>query len=169
VDHWPGNLVLCVSPDSDHEVFTRLAHRYNCEVVVQVGENLGDRMLHALKSGIASSGAAVVMGCDVPHITAGILITTYRQLTGGMNIVGPAEDGGFYLLGLTEFRPEIFHRVNWGSGTVMTRVEKQATELALKLTRLPMLRDIDYWQDLVWLAHRDRRYAAFVASAGSGE
>ncbi len=168
LDHWPGNLVLCVFPDCDHDVFARLVHQTNCEIAVQVGENLGDRMLHALKSGIESSGSAVVMGCDVPHITAGILATTHHALCDGVNVVGPAEDGGFYLLGLGEFRSDIFREISWGTDTVMARLDKQANFLGLNLVRLPVMRDIDRWRDLVWLADHDPRYNSFVAPACAG-
>ncbi len=164
VSYWPGSLVLCVSPDINHQAFTRLAETYNCDLVAQIGVTLGDRMLDALNSGIESSGSAVVMGCDVPHVTDQILLTAYREMCCGRSVIGPAEDGGFYLLGAQQWKSEFFSGVDWGSNTVLTKVEAQALDSGLELFRLPILRDIDHWRDLVWLADLEPRYRPLVES-----
>lgn len=161
-EYWPGRLVLCVTPSVEAEIFDRLSSAYNCECVAQIDANLGDRMLHALQQGIASGGKAAVMGCDVPHIPPAVLAQAHRHLQRGANVIGAAEDGGFYMLGVNQFKPQIFDGVDWGAESVSAQVITQAGECDMQFELLDTLRDIDRWHDLLWLARHDARYAEFI-------
>lgn len=161
-NHWPGKFVLCVTPDQENSHFISLSDRYGCEVIRQTGSNLGDRMLGALGHGVAESGAAAVMGCDVPQITGRVIADAWKYMQQGENVLGPAIDGGFYLLGLHALRQEIFEGIEWGEDTVMDQLLRQAEQLGVGFRRLAILRDIDRWEDLKWLAAHDSRYAKYV-------
>ena len=162
VRYWPGELILAISPGRGHPVFDQLVNLYGISIVIQRGASLGDRMLNVLGRGISESGSAVVMGCDVPQIGADILQQCHVSLENGRNVAGPATDGGFYLLGLTQFDEHIFEGVVWGGDTVWARLSENASELGLELETLDRLRDIDNWNDLCWLADRDKRYQGFI-------
>lgn len=160
--HWPGRMILCVSPSVDAPIFTELAGKYRCDCELQVDANLGGRMRHVLQQGISQSGSAVVMGCDVPYIAAEVLVEAHRRMQQGVNVIGPALDGGFYLLGSDRIEAGMFESVEWGTSSVHKSVVKQSTNIGVGFHQLAVLRDIDRWPDLVWLAGRDSRYAGFT-------
>ena len=174
--HWPGVVTLCVWPDPDHPAFTRLADKHGIKVTTQIDADLGARMMAALKQGIADAGGAAVMGCDVPHCPGEILARAHALLVGGENPLGPAADGGFYLLGLrpgadadadetdVEESPldALFSGVRWGGSAQLDEVRARATVAGLRFCELPTLRDIDRYPDLEWLAGIDDAYKRFV-------
>ncbi|MGB5705529.1 MAG: TIGR04282 family arsenosugar biosynthesis glycosyltransferase [Arenicellales bacterium] len=166
-NYWPGKFLLCVTPNQENSHFMSISDHYRCEVIRQTGSNLGDRMLGALGHGIAESGTAVVMGCDIPQITGRVLTDAWETMQQGENIVGPTIDGGFYLLGLHVLRQEIFEGIEWGGDTVLDQLFRQAKQVGVSFRRLAMLRDIDRWEDLKWLAAHDSRYSKYV-DANSG-
>ncbi|MGI9315834.1 MAG: TIGR04282 family arsenosugar biosynthesis glycosyltransferase, partial [bacterium] len=164
VKHWPGKLVLCVTPSHKDPNFVEISKRYDCDVVEQIDAGLGDRMMHALDQGIRSAGAAAVMGCDVPQIPGMVLSEAGEHLQGGENVIGPALDGGFYLLGLQAARRELFEGIKWGEGAVLNGVLKRSEKIGMKFKLLETLRDIDRWADLKWLACILTQYAKYVES-----
>ena len=177
--HWPGVVTLCVWPDPDHPAFTRLAAKHGIKVTTQIDADLGVRMMAALKQGIAHAGGAAVMGCDVPHCPGEILARAHALLVGGENPLGPAADGGFYLLGLqrgagadesagdetaVEEAPieALFNGVRWGGSAQLDEVRARAVAAGLRFCELPTVRDIDRYPDLEWLAGIDDAYKRFV-------
>ena len=165
--HWRGEVTLCVWPNPDHPVFTRLAGKHQLAVTTQIDADLGTRMMQALKQGIARSGCSAVMGCDVPHCPAEILAEAHAMLVRGENPVGPAEDGGFYLIGLHRADESLFRGVNWGGGAELEQVRERAQCAGLRLAELPPLRDIDHYPDLEWLAGIDDAYRRFLPAVSS--
>ncbi len=164
--HWPGQTILTVTPHSDHVEFKKLHRKYSFDFEIQVEGNLGERMLHVLDKGIALSGAAVVMGCDVPYFESALLKEVHGALRADLNVVGPAEDGGFYLLGLTECQQALFQGVKWGEGNVLPSVKHSAALADIQFVECRMLRDIDTWADLRWLSGQEPAYRAFLVDAG---
>ncbi len=112
---WPGRKVLAVTPDPDHPVFRKLVSVHGFETRIQAAGDLGHRMWDMLTSGIKSAGAAVVMGCDVPQIPEGLLFRAHEDVLSGLNVIGPARDGGFYLLGIGKDSPAPFDQINQGA------------------------------------------------------
>lgn len=170
--HWPGAVTLCVWPDPDHPVFTQLADKHDLAVTIQIEADLGARMMRALKQGIAHAGGAAVMGCDVPHCPEEILARAHAMLVGGENPLGPAADGGFYLLGLrrgdgagageASVDEALFSGIRWGGPAELDEVRARAMAAGLSFGELPTLRDIDRYPDLEWLAGIDDAYKHFV-------
>lgn len=171
---WPGRRVLTVTPDADHPVFLELVDEYGFETRRQSDGNLGHRLWDVLEEGLKGHGAAMVMGCDVPHISVELLSRACQDLQQGQNVIGPARDGGFYFLGLGyglgygvgygvgEGTPALFDQVRWGTGDVLNKVLDNALDCQLDLVQYPLLRDIDLWDDLQWLARQDSQYAVFT-------
>ena len=161
--HWPGERVLAAAPNIDHPALQTLAARYRFRLEAQVEGDLGVRMWHVLEQGIVRSGGAAVLGSDVPHIPNYVIGDTYRHICRGRNVVGPALDGGFYLLGLAVLAKEIFANIKWGTGSVYDSLARNAKASDIPLAEHPILRDVDNIEDLKWLAHQDARYREFLA------
>jgi len=159
---WQGELVLCVTPRIEAPLFLEMQKRWRCRSVLQQGDDLGERMLHAMQQGIRKVGAAVVMGCDVPYLSPQILRQAFEIMSRGENIIGPAEDGGFYLLGMHRPEPRLFEDIVWGGSQVLAGVMKNAERCGIEFASLPALRDIDLWEDLEWLAQREESYLTFI-------
>ncbi|MEA3292157.1 MAG: TIGR04282 family arsenosugar biosynthesis glycosyltransferase [Pseudomonadota bacterium] len=159
---WPGSLVLAVTPDSNHPLFEELVDAYDLSLVLQHGADLGARMLHALEAGVAEAGCAAVVGSDVPQISGATLRQAHSKMTRGNNVLGPAADGGFYLLGLQRTDAAMFDGVRWGGSDVCEQVLRQSAALGLTFTQLPEMRDIDTPDDLVWLARKHEAFREFL-------
>jgi hypothetical protein len=152
-DAWPGEVSLYVAPDSAHPLFRELAGEFHIRLAAQVPGDPGQVMHAALSEGIARHGAAAALGCDVPHLPLAVLEDAYELLARGKSVLGPAEDGGYYLLGLQAPCPALFEGVNWGGRTLLAETLERAAACGLHFELLPLERDIDTWEDL-YLASR---------------
>lgn len=150
---WPGPISLYASPDPEHPLLRGLGEEFGIRLASQAGADLGARMLHALREGIAREGCAAVMGCDVPHCGWEAIDQANDWLARGLNVIGPAEDGGYYFIGLQEARPELFEGVAWGGHDVLAATLSRAASLDMEFEMLPLLRDVDTAADL-WLVAR---------------
>ena len=145
---WQGPIYLYGSPDNRHFLFEELASRYKLNLVTQAPGDLGVKMRFALSDLIARHGAAAIIGADVPHCPATVLSKACDQLKAGNHVIGPAKDGGYYLIGCSEHVPEIFESVAWGTSGVFEKTREIARALAINLHELEPLSDIDEWEDL---------------------
>ncbi len=151
VEHgWFGQKVLNVSPDTSHPAFSPYAQGYRWRMRLQPEADLGERMREALQEGVDSSGGAAVLGTDIPALTPEILRQAFQALQAGQQVVGPCQDGGFYLLGLRQVPPGLFEGIQWGGTEVYARLMENARELLLPIQVLPTLSDCDYFDDLKW-------------------
>lgn len=120
----------------------------------QVAGDLGQRLLAALADSLGKgAGQVVLIGSDCPEITEITLNTAFSRLTDHDLVLGPARDGGYYLIGLKAPHPEIFQDISWGSAEVLSQTLAQGKRLNLKTVLLEALTDIDRPEDLpVWEA-----------------
>ncbi len=144
VEHWPGEVRLEVWPDTHHEVFDELSDQYGIAVSVQSEGNLGDKMLTALHEGLAEGAATAVMGCDAPQCPGEQLVIAAESLKNGDNVFGPAQDGGFWLLGLTRVAPGLFAGIDWDAPQTGARTLASAASISVEFkVTLQTLFDID--------------------------
>ncbi|MDY6828757.1 MAG: TIGR04282 family arsenosugar biosynthesis glycosyltransferase [Pseudomonadota bacterium] len=123
----------------------------------QQGADLGARMAHALRDGLRRSEAVVLVGSDAPGVDAQYVCGGLRALAAGADLVlGPAEDGGYVLVGLRRLHPELFLDIPWGSAEVMVQTESRARALGLSILRLETLWDIDRPSDVERLRNWQR-------------
>lgn len=112
--------------------------------------DLGGRMHWALSMALQSASKALVIGTDIPDLTAAVLHNALQLLSTYEIVLGPAHDGGFYLIGATKLHPDLLKGITWSAST--TRDETVANAKSLGLTvcaeSLPLLHDIDTIQDL---------------------
>jgi rSAM/selenodomain-associated transferase 1 len=122
----------------------------------QAGGDLGQRMLAAIEE-LAGDGYAplVIVGSDIPAMRARHIedaLTALDGLDGSDIVFGPAEDGGYYLVGMSGPHPELFGPgIEWGGGEVLAASERLAREVGLTAARIAVERDIDTVEDLDWL------------------
>jgi uncharacterized protein len=120
--------------------------------VAQSTGDLGDRMAQAFDQGFgAGHDRVVIIGTDCPGIDRAILDQAFTALASHDLVLGPAADGGYYLIGLRRSIPELFQSIAWSTATVRAQTLEIATELNLTYALLSELSDIDRPEDLVHL------------------
>jgi len=149
---WPGPRVLYCWPDTDEALFKDIMNNYDFRLASQSEGSLGDKMYDAMQKECRTFGSAAIIGTDVPHCPAEILGDTYEYLSQGKSVIGPASDGGYYLIGLQHPEKRFFENIEWGGNSVFASTLDRAKELDIDLDILPVVRDIDDWQDLVAVA-----------------
>ncbi len=123
--------------------FAELVPGQRC--VPQVGRDLGERMEAATRECLATLGLPVLtLGADAPHVDAGSVREAAVALGGAADVVlGPAADGGYYLIGLRRSRPELFRDVAWGSSSVLATTLARAADAGLRVRLLAPTFDVD--------------------------
>lgn len=118
---------------------------------LQKGDNLGHKMSTAFKEVLAQNEMVLIIGSDCPYLEPGMIQHGFDQLREHDFVIGPAKDGGYYLLGMKSYTPEIFHKVAWSTPYVFQQTIEIAERLGKTCYILPELSDIDDWQD--WLEY----------------
>jgi rSAM/selenodomain-associated transferase 1 len=110
----------------------------------QTDGDLGARMDQALTRHFADGATrAVLVGTDGPGVDAGVVGQAFGGLEAADLVLGPALDGGYYLIGLTRPAPELFRGIGWSTPGVLAQTEARARSLGLAVSRLGPLRDVD--------------------------
>ncbi len=117
--------------------------------VPQEGADLGDRMAGALDEAFLGGARRVaIIGSDVPAVSRETVREAFRSLEGHDLVLGPAHDGGYYLLALSHPRPALFRGIAWGTSSVLAATVKRARGRRLAVRLLEPLTDIDTLEDL---------------------
>jgi uncharacterized protein len=118
----------------------------------QADGDLGAKMLGAFCDTLGEeTGAAVIIGTDCPGIDTQLLAQTFQALETSDLVLGPALDGGYYLIGLRRVISELFENITWSSDQVLGQTLAIANRLNLSTYLLPELPDIDRPEDLKFL------------------
>jgi len=121
----------------------------------QVDGNLGTRMHHAFSQAFQSGAQRVVMiGTDCPEVNLTDIRSAWAALARHELVLGPAMDGGYWLIGLNRPQPELFRAINWSTATVLTETLDRASQLGLSHHLLRTLSDVDTKAD--WEAYLAR-------------
>jgi rSAM/selenodomain-associated transferase 1 len=115
----------------------------------QPNGDLGDRMAQAFQAAFDSGvKAAIIIGTDCPELTTTPLLEAFQALQQTDLVLGPAADGGYYLIGLRRLVPDLFKTIAWSTDRVFQQTVDIASNLNLSLTTLPTLTDVDRPDDL---------------------
>lgn len=118
-------------------------------VYPQVEGDLGRKMKAAAAHAFdAGAEAVIVMGSDCPHLTPARIDRAFDRLASHKVVIGPSNDGGFYLLGLSEMVPELFKPLQWGSDRVLKATQNRCERLGIEPAMLETLHDVDRVSDL---------------------
>ena len=116
---------------------------------VQPQGDLGEKMGAAFASAFAEGYTSVVIiGSDCLQLTQDIVLQAYHELEQHDVVVGPALDGGYYLLGMNQMHPELFRNKHWSTAHVFPDTLHDIERLHLSYALLPRLSDVDYVEDL---------------------
>lgn len=127
----------------------------NLPFASQKGADLGERMASALDALLASHQDAILIGTDCLDLRDGHLRRAAEALSSGSDVVlGPAEDGGYYLIGTRSRQPALFEAMAWSTPEVLPETLSRCEAARLRVAQLPPLADIDTPEDLArypWL------------------
>jgi hypothetical protein len=118
---------------------------------IQTGEDLGQRMCQALSSLQVQYRKMVLIGSDIPGLSPGLLADAFARLAEADVVIGPATDGGYYLIGMRECEPAMFDRIAWSTSEVLEQTLARIGQLGKSVALLPPLPDIDVEAD--WVQH----------------
>lgn len=119
----------------------------------QMGNNLGSRMMNAFNYLFKKDyKKVIIIGSDCPALCPEIIEDAYKKLDNSDIVLGPAEDGGYYLLGMKNLEPAIFSNIEWSSEKVLSETINIINSLSLSHSLLPMLSDIDTEED--WIKYQ---------------
>jgi rSAM/selenodomain-associated transferase 1 len=140
-----GPVTLWAAPDACHAVFQAAAARFGVRLAAQPAGDLGARMLAAI---VAAAGPVLVIGTDCPALTGEHLHEAAAILRGGSEVVIPAEDGGYVLIGMRAPEPALFSDMPWGSAQVIEETRRRLRALGRSWRELGELWDVDRPADL---------------------
>ena len=124
------------------------AQTWQLPAQLQVGADLGARMFNCLDKLCASTHeGAMLMGTDCPEIDASYIRTAGHHLRHYDLVLGPAEDGGYGLIGLRKAHSEIFAGIDWGTSCVAQQTLSAAEKLGLRVFLMPLIWDVDRPED----------------------
>lgn len=145
----PVDRYLACAPASSHVFFKIMEERQRVRLMDQIGEDLGARMSRAFDLLFARGYARVlIVGTDVPSLPLAHYQQALALLDTNDLVLGPALDGGYYLIGLTRAAPALFTDIPWSTAGVLAATRDRAESLGLATALLPPWRDIDTIDDL---------------------
>jgi rSAM/selenodomain-associated transferase 1 len=151
---------LWCSPVIEHPVFESCAETFSTSFHLQTGDDLGVRMYNALENALKEFSFAVIVGSDCPGLNTEILNQAYTALACGQDaIMGPCEDGGYYLIGIRYPEYGIFKDIDWGSETVAETTREKFRALGWPCFETERLWDVDTLQDVHRLATAHPEFA----------
>jgi len=167
-----GPVELWCTPDPAHPFFAGCARSFGVSLHAQGEGDLGERMERALGAALARSARAILVGSDIPALSGRYLRDADAALRAGAEAaIGPAEDGGYVLIGLARRVPELFRGVPWGTPAVLEETRRRVVALGLRCRELPVLWDVDRPEDLTRLPQEIlgqwRRRHLLVAESGA--
>lgn len=143
---------LWVAPGRAHPWLAARAREEGMTLRVQMTGDLGQRMYRALQWSLRTARFAAIIGGDCAALTPWQLRLAFDRLADGVDAVfGPAEDGGYVLVGLRRPQPLLFQGLPWGGPMVMAVTRKRLRRLDLRWEELPLSFDIDRPADLARL------------------
>jgi hypothetical protein len=115
---------------------------------IQEGDDLGARMSNAFRRAFFDGARKVVIiGSDCAELSSDILNQAFEALDGRDMVAGPANDGGYYLLGMRKFYPEVFRNIEWSTSSVLADTMAIARGMNLSVKVLDTLVDVDTLAD----------------------
>jgi rSAM/selenodomain-associated transferase 1 len=138
---------LCFTPAEARERLGRLAPGFG--LLAQGAGDLGDRLAACLGD-LLGTGAdrVVIVGADTPQVPPATYRRAFSLLDEADVVLGPALDGGYYLVAAKAARPDLFVGITMGTGTVLSETLARAAGAGLQVALLPPLRDLDRVEDL---------------------
>jgi len=138
------SLVLCYMPEGEEEAFEEV-EREGSMMFAQRGDDLGERLRNCFADLFTMRfESVVVIGADSPTLPGELIYDAFDSLENENDVIlGPATDGGYYLIGMRRLHPRLFEAVPWGTSEVMAVTEARAGEAGVNLIVMPEWYDVD--------------------------
>jgi uncharacterized protein len=150
--HLAFHRYLACAPSSSLVFFQIMEERHSVTLLDQVGEDVGARMSHTFDALFMKGYRRVlIVGTDVPSLPLDHYKQALALLESHDAVLGPALDGGYYLIGLNRPAPDLFTGIPWSTDRVLALTEDKAAKLGLSTALLPAWRDVDTIDDLATL------------------
>ncbi len=135
------------SPERMRNEFARWLK--NERLLPQKGSDIGEIMCNAL-SDLFRAGAvkALIVGADIPDLNRSIIKRAFSELDHFDIVIGPAADGGYYLIGMKSLYPGIFRGIAWSTDKVLEDTVTLISKSCLTYKKIAVLSDVDSLQDL---------------------
>ena len=146
-----GRVELWCAPSAQHPLLDAFMQRHGIEGITQCEGDLGARMQHAAMSALATNPRVLLIGTDCPALTPADLRAAAGALAAHDAVLIPAEDGGYVLLGLTQWDARLFTNIAWGGDQVLAATRERLAALDWRWQELPPLWDVDRPEDFVRL------------------
>ncbi|MDI7258922.1 MAG: TIGR04282 family arsenosugar biosynthesis glycosyltransferase [Thermodesulfobacteriota bacterium] len=144
-----GPVALWCTPSIEHPFFIRCSERFQIKLHQQTGGDMGRRMAYAFHETLKKADSALLMGTDCPSLTCADLKEAKRVLQQGVHaVISPTEDGGYALLGLRQYEPQLFEGVSWGTESVLEETRERLRRLGWHWHELPERWDVDRPEDV---------------------
>jgi len=144
-----GPIELWCVPGTDHPFFRRCAEEFGLQLYAQPDGDLGDRMGYALQVTLQRSRFALLIGTDCPSRTGEDLQKALFFLReGAQAVIGPSEDGGYVLIGLSEYSPALFSEIPWGTQGVLELTRARLRTSGWRWQELSQRWDVDRPEDV---------------------
>jgi rSAM/selenodomain-associated transferase 1 len=141
--------LIFFDPPEKKEDVRRWLKNANLNLLPQEGNPLGERMLNAFEKAFSlGAKSAVIIGTDCMEVSDKTVLEAFQALREVDAVLGPARDGGYYLLGLNRALPWIFKDIKWSTSLVLSQTIKKIEEKKLRFKLLKTLTDIDTVRDL---------------------
>lgn len=147
-----GPVELWCTPDDTHPFFAHCATRFDIALKTQGQGDLGERMTQTIADGLGRADSVLLVGSDIPDLSAAHLVRACDALAASDAVFIPAEDGGYVLVGMARPHAALFKGIGWGGPQVMQATRDRAAAAGLRLVELEPLRDLDRPDDLRWIA-----------------
>ena len=139
----PDTLELCIAGHDEDGECARLAAAHGALLAAQRGDSLGERMEHALRRALEAGERPVLIGCDIPSLSAEDLADAFDALAGHDAVFAPTEDGGYALVGCRRAIGAIFESIDWGTDGVMAATRERLRAAGIGWTELRTVWDVD--------------------------
>ena len=164
-----GPVELWCAPGTGDPFFLECERRLGASLHPQGEGDLGARMQRAFESALARARRAILVGSDIPALSARYLRDADQALRRGDDAaIGPAEDGGYALIGLSRCDPELFRGIPWGGPQVLAETRRRIAALSWRSSELPVLWDVDRPEDLERLPE-EMQEGFMPAAGGNGD
>jgi hypothetical protein len=147
----PYRTIVYFDPPEARDDVVRWLGAPGIELVPQPEGDLGARIVRAFERGFELGERVCAIGTDSPDLDRARVETAFDSLErsgGPAAVLGPATDGGYYLVGLRRPEPRLFTEIPWSTGAVLPATLARAGELGIVVELLPPLGDVDRPEDV---------------------
>ncbi len=144
-----GVVELWCAPSAEHAFFLECAERFEISLCSQREGDLGERMGHAFEQTLKKTPLALLIGADCLSLRGEEVRQARSILAQGADaVIGPSEDGGYFLIGLRRLAPELFTSIAWGTGSVLAETRSRLQSLGWRWHELSEGWDVDRPEDV---------------------